>query len=143
MRVKSARHGGQASAAANDHQHSSQPGREQLHRENERLRREVEDLRRKVAERDQQIADAEKHIVDAEKQIADLERQLALRQRNSTNSSKLLGVWDWSGRALRRAGSVPDIPRIQASRHRNVRGPFNNRATIRENRDFIRVHQKP
>ena len=68
-------------AAANDHRHSNQPGREQLQHENEQLRREVEELREQVAERDQQIA-------DAEKQIADLERQLAARRRNSTNSSK-------------------------------------------------------
>jgi transposase len=67
--------------AANRPRHSSQPSREQLHRENERLQRELKELRRKIAERDQQIA-------DAEKQIADLERQLAVRKQNSTNSSK-------------------------------------------------------
>src|SRR6266851_4362253 len=82
-------------ASANRHQHSNQPNREQLRRENERLLRENEDLRRKVAEREkeiaereQQIAEREKQIADAEKQIADLERQLAGRKKNSTNSSK-------------------------------------------------------
>jgi transposase len=95
MSAKPARRGGQSSAAANDHRHSSQPSREKLQRENERLRRENDELRRKVAEREKQIADTEKQIADtekqiadAEKQIADLERQLARRQRNSTNSSK-------------------------------------------------------
>ena len=85
----------QEGAAANRHRHSSEPSREQLHRENERLLRENEELRRKVAEREKliaerekQIADAEKQIADAEKQIADLERQLAGRKKNSTNSSK-------------------------------------------------------
>jgi len=76
--VRRARQGG---AAANSHQHSNQPSREQLQRENERLLRENEELRRRVAEREEQIA-------EREKQIADLEQQLAGRKKNSTNSSK-------------------------------------------------------
>ena len=95
MSATAGRHARQEDAAANRHQHSNQPSREQLHRENHRLLRENEELRRKVAEseeqlaeREKQIADAEKQIADAEKQIADLERQLAGRKKNSTNSSK-------------------------------------------------------
>jgi transposase len=75
-------------AQAKGHRHSSQPSREQLHRENERLLRENGELRRKIAEREQQIVESEKQIAEAEKQIADLERQLAGRKKNSTNSSK-------------------------------------------------------
>ncbi|HUE21623.1 MAG TPA: IS66 family transposase [Bryobacteraceae bacterium] len=95
MSARAGRHARHEEAAANRHQHSNQPSREQLHRENQRLLRENEELRRKVAEseeqlaeREKQIADAEKQIADAEKQIADLERQLAGRKKNSTNSSK-------------------------------------------------------
>src|SRR5450432_708080 len=95
MTARTAHRGGQQGAAENSHQHSNQPSREQLRRENERLLRENEELRRRVvereeqiAEREKQIADAEKQIADAEKQIADLERQLAGRKKNSTNSSK-------------------------------------------------------
>jgi transposase len=87
---------------AKRHQRVSQPGREQLHRENERLLRENQELRgrvierekqisdaeKQIAERDKQISDAEKQIAEGEKQIADLERQLARRKKNSTNSSK-------------------------------------------------------
>jgi transposase len=95
MSATAGRQARQKDAAANRHQHSNQPSREQLHRENQRLLRENEELRRKVAEseeqlaeREKQIADGEKQIADAEKQIADLERQLAGRKKNSTNSSK-------------------------------------------------------
>src|SRR4029077_10163597 len=95
MGARVARRTGRQRAAANRYQHSSQPSREQLYRDNEQLHRENDELRRQVAERDReiierakQIADAEKQIADAEKQIADLERQLSLRKQNSTNSSK-------------------------------------------------------
>jgi len=95
MSAITARRARQRGAATNSHQHSNQPSREQLQRENERLLRENEELRGKVAEREEQIAerekqiaDAEKQIADAEKQIADLEQQLAGRKKNSTNSSK-------------------------------------------------------
>lgn len=88
MKGRAARRARQQGVEANGHQHSNQPSREQLHRENERLLRENEELRRKVAERERQIGDAEKQIAEREKQIADLERQLAGRKKNSTNSSK-------------------------------------------------------
>ena len=88
MSAGTARRGKQQGAGANGHQHSNEPSREQLHRENERLLRENEDLRRMVAEGEKQIADAEKQIADAERHIADLEQQLAGRKKNSTNSSK-------------------------------------------------------
>jgi TolA-binding protein len=88
MSARAARRARQSEATSDSHRHSTQPSREQLHRENERLRRENEELRRKVAEREKQIADAEKQIAEREKEIADLERQLAGRKKNSTNSSK-------------------------------------------------------
>jgi len=88
MNTRAARRAEGQGAEAKGHRHSSQPSREQLHRENERLLRENEELRRKVAEREKQIADVEQQIAEREKQIADLERQLAGRKKNSTNSSK-------------------------------------------------------
>jgi transposase len=88
MSARAARRARQSEAATDGHRHSTQPSREQLHRENGRLLHENEELRRKVAEREKQIADAEKRIADAEEHIADLERQLAGRKKNSTNSSK-------------------------------------------------------
>jgi transposase len=139
MRANRPLRGRPTKAGSNRQRHSSQPGPEQLQRDNERLRRENEDLRRKVAERDQQIADAETQIADAgkqiadaetqiadaEKQIADLERQLALRQRNSTNSSKppssdgLAGAQRPRGRKLkskRKPGGQPG----HAGHHRRL-----------------------
>jgi len=74
--------------AANCHQHSDQPSREELQRRLERQQREIEHLRDQLARREKQLAEQEQQIADAEKQIADLERQLALRRQNSTNSSK-------------------------------------------------------
>ena len=74
--------------AANRHQHSNQPSREELQRRLERQQREIESLQDQLARREKQLAEQEPQIADGAKQIADLERQLALRQQNSTNSSK-------------------------------------------------------